>query len=418
MKRNLLNLFIINFIIFLILVPIAVDNTQLWFLEYAEAKNGESDNYLNLKILGSNNEVIKDAEISWLALKDGVGPTKEFNIIFKDESFSIKLPGTGIYFMTINAKGYEPVQNKKVDIKEKVEEVTIILKKKYGNPSESIFGPVGSGFWYPSNETELRKLVDSFITKANVEEVKGRIVAVIAPHAGFIYSGQGAAFSFKPLINQKFEKVIILAPTHIGGFRGLSVFKADYYKTPLGLIKVDVGVCENLLKENLISTKQFAHAREHALENMLPFLQRTLSNFNLVPIIVGDLKGNDYDAVASVVKKYTDEKTLIVVSSDFTHYGANFNYIPFPINKDTRKNIEKLDRGAIDRITDLDFEGFQQYLKQTDATICGRIPISLLLKILPKGPKGKMVHYYLSGDITGDYQNSVSYGSLVFYYPE
>jgi len=279
-----------------------------------------------------------------------------------------------------------------------------------------VFGPVASGDWYPETERELKRMVDSFLAEANVEELEGGIVAVIAPHAGFRYSGQGAAFAFKSLMKQKVHRVIILAPSHFAAFRGLSILKADYYKTPLGLIRIDVDVCESLLKEKLISTISYAHTREHSLENMLPFLQRTLNKFQLVPIIVGQLSDDDYEMLANSIKKYIDANTLIVVSSDFTHYGRYFGYLPFPLNKDTRKNIEELDGGAIDRIVNVDFVGYQQYLTKTGATICGRIPIGLLLKILHRDMKGKLVHYYMSGDNTGNYRSSVSYASIVFYY--
>jgi AmmeMemoRadiSam system protein B len=279
-----------------------------------------------------------------------------------------------------------------------------------------VFGPVASGDWYPATERELRRMVDSFLAEARIEELGGRIVAVIAPHAGFKYSGQGAAFSFKPLMNQRFGKVIILAPSHYARFRGLSILKADYYKTPLGSIKVDADICEGLLKEKLISTVSYAHTREHSLENMLPFLQRTLHNFALIPIITGQLNDHDYEILARSIRKYIDEDTLIVVSSDFTHYGPHFNYQPFPINKDTRKNIEELDGGAIERIVNVDFTGYQQYLAKTGATICGKTPIGLLLKIMPGDVKGKLVHYYMSADSTRDYRISVSYASIVFYH--
>ena len=281
---------------------------------------------------------------------------------------------------------------------------------------DDVFGPVASGDWYPATERELRRMVDSFLAEARIEELEGKIIAVIAPHAGFRYSGQGAAFSFKPLMKEKFDKVIILAPSHYIGFRGLSILKADYYKTPLGLIKVDVDICESLLKEKLIRTISYAHTREHSLENMLPFLQRTLNKFKLIPIIMGQLNDDDYEMLASSIRKYIDANTLIVVSSDFTHYGSSFNYLPFPLNKDTRQKIVELDGGAINRIVNGDFVGYQQYLAKTGATICGRVPIGLLLKILPRDVKGKLVHYYMSGDSTGDYRISVSYASIVFYY--
>jgi len=290
------------------------------------------------------------------------------------------------------------------------------IRKSHSAPENDVFEPVASGDWYPAAERELRRLVDSFLAGASIKELDGKIIAVIAPHAAFRYSGQCAAFSFKPLMNETFNKVIILAPSHYIGFRGLSILKADYYKTPLGLIKVDVATCESLLKEKLIKTISSAHSREHSVENMLPFLQRTLNKFELIPVIVGQLNDDDYEMLASSIRKYIDANTLIVVSSDFTHYGSIFNYLPFPLNKDTRQKMVELDGGAINKIVTVDFVGYQRYLAKTGATICGRVPIGLLLKILPRDVKGKLVHYYMSGDITGDYRISVSYASIVFYY--
>ena len=103
-----------------------------------------------------------------------------------------------------------------------------------------------------------------------------------------------------------------------------------------------------------------------------------------------------------------------MVSSDFTHFGAAYGYAPFKINKNVRKNIEKLDYGAIDKILDCDLDGFLDYLNNSGVTICGKKPIGLLLKILPDGVRGEVVHYYLSGDKDKNYNLSVSYASIIF----
>jgi AmmeMemoRadiSam system protein B len=174
-------------------------------------------------------------------------------------------------------------------------------------------------------------------------------------------------------------------------------------------------ICDSLLQGSLISTRKYAHSREHSLENMLPFLQLTLKDFKLVPILVGLLDGNDYKFLADIIKKYVDKNTVIVTSSDFTHYGSYFSYMPFPIDEKTRDNIKNLDHGAIGKIINLDFAGYQQYLNKTRITICGRVPIGLLINILSKNDKGELVHYYTSGDKSGKYEHSVSYASIIFY---
>ena len=369
---------------------------------------GYEPNILKLSLLSPESETIENAAITWLAMKDGVGPDepKGLGITFEEDNYILRLPGKGEYFFTIRARGYKAIQNLQINIKERTEEFTLHMK--------SVFGPVASGFWYPANRESLRNLATSYLSKATIGEIDGRIVAVIAPHAGIEHCGQVAAHSFAPLRKQKFKKVLILAPSHWGGYRGASILKANYYKTPLGLIELDLETCDKLLKADLIDTIQSAHLREHSLENLLPFLQLTLGEFKLIPIVVGSLSDEDYQVLSSTIKKHIDKDTLIVVSSDFTHFGARFGYTPFEINGNVRNNIEKLDYRVIDNIIRCDFEGFRQYLQRTGATICGRVPIGLLLKILPIGAKGKLVDYRTSGDANNDYRLSVSYASIVF----
>ena len=280
---------------------------------------------------------------------------------------------------------------------------------------DEVFGPVASGSWYPGSESQLKEMVTSYLSNADIGRQASNIKAVISPHAGLSISGRTAAYSFKPLIGQDINRVIVLAPSHYALFRGLSIYKADYYKTPLGLIKIDTGVCENLLKEKLINTVDSAHKKEHSLENMLPFLQLTVKDFKLVPILVGQLKNRDYKILSNILKNYVDESTVIVVSSDFTHYGSSYGYMPFSYDENTRENIKNLDEGAIEQITNLDFTGFQQYLDKTEVTICGRMPIGLLLNILSKDVEGKLVKYDTSGNLMKDFRNSVSYASILFF---
>jgi AmmeMemoRadiSam system protein B len=278
-----------------------------------------------------------------------------------------------------------------------------------------VFDPVQRVDWYPDDKDVLTQMVDSFISSATAEDIGGKLRAVIAPHAGFQHSGQCAAYAFKPLMQQHVNRVIILAPSHMGGFRGLSILKADYYGTPLGLIEVDTECCDSLLKEKGIGTQRHAHLREHSLDNMLPFLQITLKEFKLVPILVGSLSKGDYEPLAKAIRSHIDKQTVIVVSSDFTHYGGYFGYTPFPLDGNTRDNIKKLDFGAIEEILKLDFEAYHEYLNKTRITVCGRLPIGLLLHVLNQGVKGKLVHYTMSGDKSRQYEHSVSYASIVFY---
>jgi MEMO1 family protein len=415
-KYNIPQLCNIKTAIKLILSSILFFSVVVNFTKISYAENSQKNSVLIMRIFGKNNEVLDNVNIKWVDLKDGVGPNKWFKIKQKKGVYNIELPGPSVYFFYIDASGYKRIENKKIEVKKEEKFIEIFLESNSEKESDySTFGPVASGRWYPDNKDKLINMVKSYLENVKPPKKKGEIIAVIAPHAGFEYSGQAAAYSFKSLKNQEVDRVIVLAPSHYSRFRGLSILRTDYYKTPLGLIRIDVDICDRLLEEKLINTDPYAHKKEHSLENMLPWLQLTINDFKLVPIIVGSLHMEDYKNLASVVKRCIGSKTIIVVSSDFTHYGIYFNYNPFPLNKDTRNNIEGLDKGAINKIINLDFEGYQSYVNKTEITICGRNPIGLLLNILDKNSKGELEHYYTSGDRSGNYEHSVSYTSIIFY---
>jgi AmmeMemoRadiSam system protein A/AmmeMemoRadiSam system protein B len=195
----------------------------------------------------------------------------------------------------------------------------------------------------------------------------------------------------------------------------MSIPKVDAYRTPLGDVPVDTAACNRLLAARRFGTYPSAHSREHSLEVELPFLQRALGTFQLVPIVVGALSREDMSEVADEIRNILDSETLVVVSSDFTHYGRNYGYIPFRL--DVRAKLEKLDKGAIEQILKRDNDGFWAYLDKTKATICGRYPISVLNELLPEDAKGVLVDYYTSGDEKKDYSLSVSYAGIVFTAP-
>jgi AmmeMemoRadiSam system protein B len=129
-------------------------------------------------------------------------------------------------------------------------------------------------------------------------------------------------------------------------------------------------------------------------------------------MVVGQLQEDDYKVIANSLSKVVRKGDVIVVSSDFTHQGPRFGFVPY--KTDVKENVKKLDMGAVDYILQKDCGKFVGYVKDTGATICGRCPIGILLELLPKDAKGKLLSYYTSGDLTGDDRNTVSYVSLVF----
>ena len=214
--------------------------------------------------------------------------------------------------------------------------------------------------------------------------------------------------------------------------RDASILTVDAYSTPLGDIPVDTEVTAELLKNELFRTQAAAHAGEHSLENELPFLQRALGDgWKLVPILIGrpdpaqtelsDKSMKTYAAIADAIRPFIDDQTLVVASSDWTHYGARFGYYPFgpkaSKNSELKEKLKKLDLGSAQPVLERDAEAFRQQVNARDITICGRWPICVLLYLMPETATGHLAKYYTSGDLTGDYSSSVSYVSVVFTVP-
>ncbi len=276
--------------------------------------------------------------------------------------------------------------------------------------------------WYPSDKDELAKTIDGFLDKANPPSVPGKPAALVCPHAGIRYSGPIAATAYKTLKDHSYKRVIILAFTHRHRLKGGSILKGfSAYATPLGEIPVDREACDRLLDRPEFDTHAHVHKREHSLEIQLPFLQRVLGEFKLVPILIGEIDLATYNRMAEAIAPLVDDETLIVVSSDFTHYGRRFLFVPF--TEDIPENLKRIDLSAAEEIMELDVPGFLQKLDENGCgnpnyrrpqSICGRMPITLMMVLLNKVGtyKGVRLAYDTSGRMTGDYANSVSYVAL------
>jgi len=272
-----------------------------------------------------------------------------------------------------------------------------------------------AGSWYPADAKELGRSVDAMIAATAETEVTGRVCALIAPHAGYVYSGRVAGVAWRQVQGAGFRRVIVLAPSHHGGFRGFrgfSIMNVDAYETPLGRVPLDRAARDALRKHPLHVSADALHKPEHAIEIHLPFLQRTLPSAKLVPILVGQLGPGDAEKIAEALKPWLSADTLAVVSTDFTHYGPRFGYRPF--EDDVPENLRKLDMGAVDAILKKSPGDFDAYVEKTGATICGRAAISVLLRCLPAGATARLLAYDTSGRMTGDFDNSVSYVSMMF----
>ncbi len=286
-----------------------------------------------------------------------------------------------------------------------------------------ILGPSVAGTWYPANGEALAGELDAMLADptpappGGPATVEGKVIALIAPHAGLAYSGRVAANAFRHLRRSRPSRVILLGPSHYSAFTGAAAPAADTYRTPLGEVPIDAEAIASLAGRAGWRIDDGPFRPEHSLEMEIPFLQRVLEpGWRLLPVLLGG--GSDRErltAVAAGLEPWFDAETLAVVSSDFTHFGPRFRFTPF--DSDVLRRIEALDMGAVKRVLAGDADGFASYVDETAATICGRAGIEVLLRLLPEEATGTLAAYDTSGRMTGDREHSVSYASVVFSRP-
>ncbi len=274
-----------------------------------------------------------------------------------------------------------------------------------------------AGSWYPGDAGALARQVDDLMAGKEPPKLPGKPIAVISPHAGYRYSAPVAADAYRCLKGHRYKRVIVLALSHRQASRywGVDVPRElTAYATPLGDVPIDRVVCDDLLKHRLFTSNPEVGRNEHSLELQLPFLQRVLGDFQLVPLLVGRMETADYADAAGAILPWLDDETLLVASSDFTHFGPNYGYQPF--SDDVPNRIRALGDRAAAPILRCDFDGFVEHLDETRDTICGRGPISLLLRVLSMkgGAVAQRMGFDTSGAIARDWNNSVTYQSFVF----
>ncbi len=281
--------------------------------------------------------------------------------------------------------------------------------EKPAAPAPCVAASTLAGKWYPKEPEALKEQIDGFLAKTP-DETYPDVIALILPHAGYAYSGQTAAYGVKQIAGKSYARVVVMGPSHHAALTNQAgVPDATAYETPLGEIPLDVEFIVALKQHPEFISEPAACRGEHSVQIELPLLQRTLGAFKLVPVIVGELNAKTSQAMAETLAGLIDERTLVIASSDFTHYGANYGYTPFTEN--IPENITALDMGAFAFIEKKDPAGFQSYVEEKEATICGRNPIGVLLEMLPADASVHLLHYSKSGELTNDYTLSVSYVS-------
>jgi AmmeMemoRadiSam system protein B/AmmeMemoRadiSam system protein A len=276
---------------------------------------------------------------------------------------------------------------------------------------KNVFRSPLAGAWYPGDKEALTRMLDAFAAKAEVQPVDS-VQALIMPHAGYEYSGAVAAYGMKALAGKSYKRVVVMGPSHRVPIDGVGVTEVSHYATPLGEIPIDQEFIAKLRQYPQFRSVPQLDQAEHSVQIELPLLQRAIPQFTLVPLVFGDMEDEDIRQTARILQGLIDSETLVIASSDFTHYGARYGYVPFSDNVDA--NLEKLDMGAWQCIEKKDGGAFADYIGKTGATICGRVPIRVLLAMLPLDSAPRLLKYDTSARITGQTDMSVSYLSIAF----
>jgi AmmeMemoRadiSam system protein B len=270
--------------------------------------------------------------------------------------------------------------------------------------------PAVAGKFYPGDKTELKNIVLGMLAYASSEQLDGRIIGIIAPHAGYIYSGRIAARAYKQIQSMEYDNVIVIAPSHFEYFDGCSIYFGDY-QTPLGIVSTNIEIADSIVSQSpAVVNSSRGHVQEHSLEVQIPFLQMCLTDFKLIPVLMGN---QDYltakelsDSVYRVLSNrgFENQSTLIVGSSDLSHY--------YPA-----KIAKEMDDIVINDIEAFDARGLYDGVQSKVCEACGYgAMISTMLIAKALGATGsKVLSYGTSGEITQDYNSVVGYVSAILY---
>ena len=283
---------------------------------------------------------------------------------------------------------------------------------------ERIRKPAVAGYFYPKDKENLTKTVDDFISNVKHEQIAGKIFGIMSPHAGYDFSGQVAAYSYRHIKDTQYDTVILLGPSHRVYFKGASVGNWDAYATPLGKVKVNKEMVASLLSigEPFHFVEQ-AHIREHSIETQIPFLQRVLKQFDIVPIVMGHASlANCKKISESLVKIVKKRNVLFVASSDMSHYPDYIN--ANNVDRDTLSLIKKYDPNLVFYS---EKKVCNKGIPNLSTTLCGLSSVVTVMMTVKQlgGNAVKILHYANSGDIAihgrRETRRVVGYGAVAFY---
>lgn len=285
--------------------------------------------------------------------------------------------------------------------------------------AKDIREPAVAGQFYTLNPKLLSLEISNYLRKVPPQKIDGKVIALMVPHAGYIYSGQTAAYSYKIISDvseKEFQTVIIIGNSHNYYLKKGAVYNKGRWRTPLGDVEIDEKLAEALLKNsNLLESNLIAHIPEHSLEVQLPFLQMTLKNFKIVPILLsGVFSLKDCEKLAMDIAtaiKNSGKKTLILASSDMSH---------FPTDRDARvvdlAALKAIESFNVEKLAANIDESMSKGYRNLSCVLCGQEAVytTMYCAKLLGADKAVVLNYSNSSDVSGDKSRVVGYGAVAF----
>ncbi|OQX86907.1 hypothetical protein B6D60_05195 [candidate division KSB1 bacterium 4484_87] len=280
------------------------------------------------------------------------------------------------------------------------------VENKVMNPQD-IRKAVVAGSWYSSNPDELREEISSYLENAKLAHISGEILALVSPHAGYAYSGFTAAHAYKQVMGNRYDAVIVIAPSHREAFYGVSVFNKDGYETPLGIVPVKKDIANAIIDfhESIRFTME-GHREEHSLEIQLPFLQVAVPDLKIVPIVFWDHSWGNCKILADAITQAVKGKKVLLVASSDLYHGYSYEECKTTDNKTLQKILELKPKELCQR-----FEN-----RELMACGAGGIVVAELVAMSLGADAAEIIFQTNSNDVTrskGGYV--VGYGAVAIY---
>ncbi|MEE4310609.1 MAG: AmmeMemoRadiSam system protein B [candidate division KSB1 bacterium] len=264
-----------------------------------------------------------------------------------------------------------------------------------------------AGSWYPGDQKQLNKLISNYLNEAEKANIKGDIIALVSPHAGYDYSGAIAASAYKQVMGKSYDAVIVLAPSHRESFKGVSIYTGSGYETPLGIVPVNMEIAEAIVNYHpSIIASTAGHREEHSLEIQLPFMQIALPELTIVPISIWDYSYENCHRLADAIVKAVKGKKILLIASTDLYHGYSYD--------DCLGSDDK----TINMILAMKPQAFCEAILNRDVMACGGGPVAVaeLVAMELGADKATMVKRINSSDVTGDRGGYVvGYASIAIY---